>query len=86
MNSRFLCAGRLVPRTGLVTYDLEDAEQRARFVGDDARMLQVPGTMRSVRYRDAKPVGVGLSRLGASRAAAVGAYAVALRGLDESGR
>jgi glucokinase len=45
----------------------------------------VPGSGRKVAYDPLKRVGVGLSRLGTSRAVALGAYAFALAELDMHG-
>ena len=44
----------------------------------------MPGTDRKVIYDPLKRVGVGLSRLGTSRAVAIGAYAYALHVLEQN--
>jgi glucokinase len=68
------------PRARLFShaYNLEDASERDAFIKGDARTLPVPGSIRTVSYDPITRVGVGLSRLGTSRAVAVGAYAFAL--------
>ena len=55
---------------------------RAAFVWGDARVVRVPGSGRKVAYDPLQRIGVGLSRLGTSRATALGAYAFALSALD----
>lgn len=77
-------AGAPVDRTELRAYNLEEAAEREAFLMGDLRWLAVPGTDRTVPYDPSKRTGVGLSRLGTSRAAALGAYAFALDALDRS--
>jgi glucokinase len=74
--------GRQIPRTELKAFNLEDESQMAAFLRGEAREIAVPGTDRKVIYDPLKRIGVGLSRLGTSRAVAVGAYAFALHALD----
>jgi glucokinase len=72
------------PRTRLFSraYNLEDTAQREEFLKGEIREIPVPGSLKTIRYDPVKRVAVGLSRLGASRAVAVGAYSFALRMLD----
>ena len=53
-----------------------------RFLSGRAVEVRVPGSHRTVLYEPEKRTGVGLSRLGTSRAVGLGAYAWALRMLD----
>lgn len=71
-----------VPRTELTVFNLEDAAEKAAFLKGEATTLAVPRTDRTVAYDPMKRVGVAVSRLGASRAVALGAYAFALDALD----
>ena len=83
LNGRVeLFSGERVPRLELRAFNLEDAEDRQRFLFGRAREVQVPGSSRTVLYEPEKRTGVGLSRLGTSRAVALGAYAWALKKLD----
>lgn len=77
-------SGERVPRLELTAYDLEDAEARRRFVSGRPRDVRVPGSDRTVSYDPEKRTGVGVSRLGTSRAVGLGAYAWALMKLDEA--
>lgn len=63
-------------------YNLEVPPERARFLEDAPRLLPVPGTAQKVPYDPVKRLGLGLSRLGTSRAVALGAWAFALGELD----
>ncbi len=75
-------SGGKVPRLELSAFNLEDEQDRRRFVSGRAREVRVPGSDRTVLYEPEKRTGVGLSRLGTSRAVALGAYAWALKRLD----
>ncbi len=66
---------------GLVALRSRAADQPFDGVQDGARTMDVPGSGRQVAYDAGKRVAVGLSRLGTSRAVAVGAYALALEAL-----
>jgi len=63
-------------------FNLEDPAERAAFVKGEAREVVVPGSGRRVAYDPLKRIGIGLTRLGTSRATALGAYAFALSALD----
>jgi glucokinase len=82
MNGRLRCGPGFVPRTVVQAFNLEDPEGRGCFVSGAMREIEVPGSQKRLAYDPVKRVGVGLSRLGASRAVAVGAYAFALDALD----
>jgi glucokinase len=82
MNGRIRCGGREIRRTHLRVFNLEDEAERALFLRTETRTLSVPGSGRSVCYDPHKRVPAGVSRLGASRATAIGAYAVAIDRLD----
>jgi len=82
MNASYETPSGPVPRLEVKAFDLEDPAGRAAFVKGEAREVFVPGSDRKVPYDPQKRVGVGLSRLGTSRAVALGAYAFALAELD----
>jgi glucokinase len=83
LNGSFVdAAGRRLPRLESRAFDLDDPARLAAFVRGDARPIRVPGSTRRVDYDPLKRIGVGLSRLGTSRAIALGAYALALDALD----
>ena len=70
---------RLVQRA----FNLEDKNELQAFLEKTGREVQVPGTGRSQYYDDQPKTAVGISRLGASKAIAIGAYAFALNRLDK---
>ena len=69
---------RLVQRA----YNLEDADELQAFLEKTGREVPVPGTGSTQYYDDQPKTAVGISRLGASKAIAIGAYAFALNRLD----
>jgi glucokinase len=85
MNAPFETASGAVARLEVRAFNLEHPAELAAFVKGEAREILVPGSGRKLAYDPLKRVGVGLSRLGTSRAVAIGAYAHALSALD-SGR
>ena len=76
--------GRSVRRMEVTAYNLENAEQRAAFLSEKPRELQVPGTDFTVPFFANKSIGVGVSVLGTNEAVALGAYSYALHALDGS--
>jgi glucokinase len=85
MRSSFETPSGPIPRLEVKAFNLEDAGEREAFVMGQAREVVVPGSDRKVAYDPLKRIGVGLSRLGTSRAVALGAYAFALAELDRAG-
>ncbi len=65
-------------------YNLEDKNDRREFMQDVSTQVKIPGCEETVPYDPAKRIGVGISRLGTSKAISVGAYAYALHELDKS--
>jgi glucokinase len=82
MRSSFETPSGAIPRLEVRAFNLEDAGEREAFVKGQAREVVVPGSDRRVACDPLKRIGVGLSRLGTSRAVALGAYAFALAELD----
>jgi glucokinase len=74
--------GQAVPRLELQVTDWDDLPARAAFLAAGPRQIRIPGTPRQVAFEPVKRVPLGLSRLGTSRATALGAYAFALAQLD----
>jgi glucokinase len=72
-------------RLEVTAFNLEDAGARARFLQGGTRRIIVPGSGRTLDYDPLKRTGIGISRLGTSRAVALGAYAYALAMLGGAG-
>lgn len=71
-------AGGTTDRLIQDAYDLGNPAQRSEFLRGGARAVAVPHSSRTVVADPGKRVGVGISKLGASRAVGIGAYAFAL--------
>ena len=74
--------GEELNRVQMQVYDLDNEEEFHQFAKGSQRPLKVYGTDRYVAYDPQKRIGVMISKLGASRAISVGAYAFALSQLD----
>ena len=71
-----------VQRVQMMVFDLDDESQFAEFVNGGARRIKVYGSDETVTYNPVKRTGVAISRLGASKAISIGAYAYALSEID----
>ena len=63
-------------------YNLEDKDQLAKFLEGKTKEIPVYGTSRKIKYDSDSRIGVGISKIGTSKAISVGAYAFALNALD----
>ena len=85
VNGNYLNINRQpVPRSTYRVYNLEDSSAFIEFSEGRSRKITVPGSSREITYDDLSRTGIGVSKLGASRATALGAYAYALQQLDQS--
>ncbi len=83
MNSTYIRPdGSKFPRLVAKTYNLEDAQQLAEFTRSSKKKVRIPGTKRSMEYDPEPRIGVGVTKIGTSKAVALGAYAYALYMLD----
>jgi predicted NBD/HSP70 family sugar kinase len=64
-------------------YDLENADEFKLFAKGEVKKVKVYGEDRYVDYDSQKRIGIAISKLGASKAVSVGAYAFALSELDK---
>lgn len=70
-------------RVQMKVYNLDDPAEFEQFARGEARSLKVYGSDREVVYDPQKRVGVMRSKIGASKATSLGAYAFALTELDK---
>jgi glucokinase len=70
--------GARSPRTVLRAFNLEDETERRSLLAHKTRDVVIPRSERTVTYDPMKRIGIGVSKLGASKAAAIGAYQVAV--------
>lgn len=75
-------AGIEFPRLALKAYNLEDTNQLKQFLQGDKTEVTVPFSERKIVYDPKKRTGIGISKLGTSKAVSIGAYAFALQKLD----
>lgn len=79
MNTPFdTMSGTSLDRMEVVAYNLEDSKGLAGFLRTTVSEIKVPFSDRRVPYDPAKRIGVGVTKLGTSRAVSIGAYAYAL--------
>lgn len=84
MNSNFqTMIGTALDRLEIKVFNLEDEKDFAKFYEGNTTEIKVPFSSRRIKYDSLKRVGVGISRLGTSKAVAIGAYAFALNKLDK---
>jgi glucokinase len=74
--------GKMRPRIVQKAYNLENEGQRKEFLVGSKQEIIVPGSQRKILYDPMKRIGVGMSKLGTSRAVSLGAYAFALNEID----
>ena len=75
-------SGQTFTRLQMEVADIDDMAEREAFVMDGSKTVKVPFTNKEVRYSVDKKTAIGVSRLGTSRAVAIGAYALALSEID----
>ncbi len=78
-----LYAGESFPRLQMQVLNMEDETQLAELLRPEVGTVSVYGTNLLVPYDKVKKTGLAISRLGTSRAIALGAYAFALNELDK---
>jgi glucokinase len=74
--------GGAVNRLDLCAFRWDDERERAAFLEGDLHEVTVPGSGRKVVYDAMKRVAIGVTRLGTSRAVALGAWVFALEELN----
>lgn len=83
MNSTFVLPdGTKIPRLEARAYNLEDENELKTFLTGELKEVVVPGSNTRVVYDPLVRVGVGISKIGTSRATSIGAYVFALKTLD----
>ena len=83
MNQPFnTLSGDPLERLETEAFNLEDPMHSQTFYRVDTQSIQVPFSDREVVYNPVKKIGIGVSRLGTSRAISAGAYAFALHMLE----
>jgi glucokinase len=63
-------------------YNLENGSELEKFLRGSAKEITIPGTNKKVKYDPEMRIGVGISKIGTSKAISLGAYAFALNSID----
>lgn len=74
--------GQTFPCLQMEVYNLDDSGECRHFLAGTGTWVRLPRGDKMVAYDNAKRIGVAVSRLGTSRAIALGAYAYALQRAD----
>ncbi len=77
-------AGEKFPRLVSRVFDLENPDSLDEFLTLRMQELKIPFSEKTIQYNPDKRIGIGLSKLGTSKAIALGAYALALSQLEDS--
>ncbi len=77
-------SGDEIDRVQMKVYDLDNQEDFEAFAKGDAKEIKVYGTNETVVYDPQKRIGITRSKIGASKAISLGAYAFALTELDKN--
>ncbi len=84
MNASFhSVSGNSLHRMEITALNLENDKELEIFLANKATEITVPFSERKVSYDPSRYIGVGITRLGTSRAVSIGAYAFALNQLDK---
>jgi len=75
-------SGPDLDRMEVRAFNLEDKGELAEFVAGGTREITVPYSHQKITYDPLKRIGVGVTRLGTTKAVAIGAYALALARID----
>jgi glucokinase len=76
--------GRKVGRMEISAFNLEDETQTQKFIAGKVTKIKVPFSEKTVFYDSLKRTGIGITRLGTSKAVSMGAYAFALNEIDKN--
>ena len=83
LNSRFdPSSADSMPRLVQKVFNLDSEQEREAFFRDYSKKLEIPGTSRSISYDPVPRLAIATSKLGASAAISLGAYAFALQHID----
>ncbi|HQF02023.1 MAG TPA: ROK family protein [Bacteroidales bacterium] len=84
MNLRFNTPdGKYLPRLEVKVFNLKNEKELQSFIKGKKSEIKVPFSAEKITFDPLQRIGVGISRLGTSKATAIGAYAFALNQLDK---
>ncbi|MEN8152421.1 MAG: ROK family protein [Acidobacteriota bacterium] len=82
MNGVFHSEGKNIKKMEVTAFNLEDKNETDKFIKGEKREIDIPFSDKKVIYDPLQRVGVGISRLGTSKAVSIGAYSFALSEID----
>lgn len=83
MNGTLLSLnGNHIPRLELKAYYLDEPEQWEAFANGGQKEIYIPETQEKICWQPEKKIGIGISKLGTSKAVAIGAWAYAMAQLN----
>lgn len=74
--------GESFPRLEMKAYNIDNQHELNEFLNGSSTQIAIPGSCKMVNYNSNKSIGVAVSKLGTSKAIALGAYAFALNSID----
>lgn len=84
MNSYYFADdGRRFKRLVANSYNLEEKEELGKFLKGQTKTILVPGSEKTITYDPEMRIGVGISKIGTSKAISIGAYTYALKNIDK---
>ena len=84
LRSNFInYTGAQYPRITQKAFYLDDKKELEQFLKGDTREIAIPKSDKKMKYDPMSRVGIGFSKIGTSKAIALGAYAFALNQLDQ---
>jgi glucokinase len=87
MNGSFTAEdGKKFRRMTAAVYNLEEKNDLTKFLENSSKEIDVYGTGKKVSYDSEARIGIGISKIGTSKAISIGAYTFALSQLDRAAR
>jgi glucokinase len=84
INGKFLTSkGENQPRLVQKVYNIDQEEDYQKFIKDRSKEIIIPGTNKSLKYDPEPRLAICSSKLGASKAIGIGAYAFALKKIND---
>ena len=84
LNSKYVLEnGNEINRLDMKVFNLENESDLRLFIKGEEKEIPVPGSNEKIIYDPQKKTGVGISKIGTSKAVSIGAYAFALNMLDK---
>jgi len=82
MNGKcYTATGESLSRLVQRVYNIDDENDFDQFIVDKSKEVKIPGTDKTIKYDPVPRLAISTSKLGASKAIAIGAYAFALKAL-----